>query len=60
MIVSFVADEEVKRRYLELSNESNVREAMEGELETIDRVARSAGIIHKVIIRNRSRGANSS
>ncbi|CBY15384.1 unnamed protein product [Oikopleura dioica] len=48
MIVSFVADEEVKRRYLELSNESNVRDAMEGELETIDRVARSAGIIHKM------------
>ena len=53
MIVSFVADEEVKRRYLELSNESNVREAMEGELETIERVARSAGIIHKVISHDR-------
>jgi hypothetical protein len=52
MIVSFLSEQEVRGRYLESSNESNVPDLLEGEVVTIGKVARTCGISKKVISRD--------
>ena len=48
-IVNFLSEREVEARYLESSNENNVRDLLDGEVATIGKVARICGISKKVI-----------
>jgi len=57
LIVSFLSEQEVRGRFLESSNESNVPDLLEGEIVTIGKVARTCGISKKVISRDIRRGA---